>query len=47
VKKSHRLKANNLMPNYEIVKKKKIHKKNPREKKMVTMVNLTNLLPEI
>jgi hypothetical protein len=35
------------MPNYEIVKKKKFHKKNPREKKMVTMVNLTNLLPEI
>ena len=48
MKKSHSLRANNLTPKYEIVKKNKFHKKNTEEKKFeAIIINLTELLPRI
>jgi hypothetical protein len=45
VKKSHSLKANNLMPKYEIAKPINfIKKKTKKNKYEAIMVNLTNLL---
>jgi hypothetical protein len=44
VKKSHSLKANNLMPKYEIAKPINFIKKTKKNKYEAIMVNLTNLL---